>query len=103
MLISIDVAKGSLLMFSPINSSIYLGYHFHTVQAISQGVVVRVADFFIWGFTKLSTHITTDSFVGRGNQYIQLVKVLHCKLPTIGKQLPTFPHKANVLPLSHRG
>ena len=29
------------------------------------------------------------SFVGRGNQYIQLVKVLYCKLPTIGKQLPT--------------
>ena len=24
----------------------------------------------------------------RRNQYIQLVKVLYCKLPTIGKQLP---------------
>ena len=33
------------------------------------------------------------SFVGKQNQYIQLVKVLYCKLPTIGKQLPTFPHK----------
>ena len=32
------------------------------------------------------------SFVSKGNQYIQLVKVLYCKLPTIGKQLPTFPH-----------
>ena len=52
-----------------------------------------------------------SSFVGRGNQYIQLVKVLYCKLPTIGKQLPTFPHmvwglnrqpqiwKVSVLPL----
>ena len=30
------------------------------------------------------------SFVGRGNQYIQLVKVLDCKLPTNGKQLPAF-------------
>ena len=27
----------------------------------------------------------TGSFVGRGNQYIQLVKVLCCKLPTIEK------------------
>ena len=56
-----------------------------------------------------------SSFVGIGNQYIQLVKVLHCKLPTISKQLPTFPHKdqglnrlahrweASVLPLHHRG
>ena len=26
--------------------------------------------------------------MGRRNQYIQLVKVLHCKLPTKGKQLP---------------
>ena len=31
-------------------------------------------------------HITRCSFVGRGNQYIQLVMVLYCKLPTIGKQ-----------------
>ena len=33
------------------------------------------------------------SFVGRGNQFIQLVKDLHCKLLTIGKQLQTFPHR----------
>ena len=37
------------------------------------------------------------SFVDRGNQYIQLVKVLYCKLPTIGKQLPSFSHKARGL------
>ena len=30
------------------------------------------------------------SFVGRENQYMQLVKVLYCKLLTIGKQLPIF-------------
>ena len=36
-------------------------------------------------------HITTGSFMGRGNQYIQLVKVLYCKLPTNRKQLPVFP------------
>ena len=30
-------------------------------------------------------HITTGSWKGRGNQYIQLVHVLNCKLPTNGK------------------
>ena len=30
-------------------------------------------------------------FMGRGNQYIQLINVLYCKLPTNGKQLPAFP------------
>ena len=29
--------------------------------------------------------------MGRANQYIQLVKILYCKLPTISKQLPAFP------------
>ena len=33
-----------------------------------------------------------SSFVGRGNQFIQLVKVLYFKLLTNGKKLPTFPH-----------
>ena len=33
----------------------------------------------------------TCSWKGRGNHYIQLVKVLYCKLPTNGKQLPAFP------------
>ena len=53
---------------------------------------------------------------GRGNQYIQFVRVLYCKLPTNGKQLPAFPleavpgieprpqrWEARVLPLCHRG
>ena len=31
------------------------------------------------------------SWKGTGNQYIQLVKVLYCKLPTNGKRLPVFP------------
>ena len=39
-------------------------------------------------------HITTGSWKDRGNQYIQLVKVLYCKLPTNGKQLPVFPLEA---------
>ena len=32
-----------------------------------------------------------DSFMNRGIQYIQLVKVLYCKLLTNSKQLPAFP------------
>ena len=61
-------------------------------------------------------HITTGSWKGRGNQYIEFVRDLYCKLPTNGKQLPAFPleammgiepqpqrWEARVLPLCHRG
>ena len=34
------------------------------------------------------------SWKGRGNQYIQFVRVLYCKLLTNGKQLPAFPLEA---------
>ena len=51
--------------------------------------------FIYFGFNVVSAHctghISTGSFMGRGNQYIQLVNVLYCKLPTNGKQLPAFP------------
>ena len=63
-----------------------------------------------------TAQVMTSSWKGRGNQYIQLVKVLYCKLPTNGKQLPSFPPKAmqgtepwpqrweaRVLPLCHHG
>ena len=64
-------------------------------------------------FQHCTCQIPSDSFIGRGNKYIQLVKVLYCKLSTIDKQLPTFPHKVSglngqpqrwevsVLPLHH--
>ena len=58
----------------------------------------------------------TDSWKGRGNQYIQFVRVLCGKLLTNGKKLPAFPLEAmprmepqpqrwevRVLPLCHRG
>ena len=58
----------------------------------------------------------TGSWKGRGNQYIQFVRVLYCKLLTNSKQLPAFPleavlgieprpqrWEARVLPLCHRG
>ena len=45
-------------------------------------------------FQHCTGHITTGSWKGRGNQYIQCVRVLYCKLPTNGKQLPAFPLEA---------
>ena len=42
-------------------------------------------------FQHCTGHIMMVSWEGRGNQYIQLVKVLYCKLQTNGKQLPAFP------------
>ena len=67
-------------------------------------------------FQHWTGHITTGSWKGRQNQYIQFVRVLYCKLTTNGKQLPAFPleavsgieprpqrWEARVLPLCHRG
>ena len=60
-------------------------------------------------------HFMIGCLMGRGNQYIQLVNILYCELPTIGKQLLTFAHRVqglnwrpqrwevSVLPLYHRG
>ena len=45
-------------------------------------------------FQHCTGHITTGSWKGRGYQYIQFVRVLYCKLPTNGKQLPAFPLEA---------
>ena len=42
-------------------------------------------------FQHCTDHITTGSWKSRGNQYIQFVRVLYCKLPANGKQLPAFP------------
>ena len=67
-------------------------------------------------FQHYTIHITTGSWKGRGNQYIQLIKILYRKLPTNSKQLPTLPlesgpgtkpqpqrREATLLPLCHRG
>ena len=62
--------------------------------------VIRCQTWFIYLFGVLrrfqhcTGHITTGSWKGGGNQYIQFVKVLYCKLPTNGKQLPAFPLEA---------
>ena len=44
-------------------------------------------------FQHCTGHITMGSWKGRGNQYIQFVRVLYCKLPTNSKQ-PAFPLEA---------
>ena len=67
-------------------------------------------------FQHCTGHIPMGSWKGRGNQYIWFVRVLYCKLPTNGKQLPAFPleavpgieprpqrWEARVLPLCHHG
>ena len=45
-------------------------------------------------FQHCTGHIMTGSWKGTGNQYIQFVRVLYCKLPTNSKQLPAFPLEA---------
>ena len=84
---------------------IYLGFYvaFNTVKVIYKCIYVCM-------------YIMTGSWKGRGNQYIEFARVVYCKLPTNGKQLPAFPLKAvtgikprpqrweaRVLPLCHRG
>ena len=67
-------------------------------------------------FQHCTGHITAGSWKGRGKKYIEFARVVYCKLPTNGKQLPAFPLKAimgieprpqrwevRVLPLCHRG
>ena len=78
--------------------------------------VIYLFGFFLRRFQHCTGHITTGSWKGRGNQYIEFARVLYCKLPTNSKQLPAFPHKAltgikprpqrweaRVLPLCHHG
>ena len=72
----------------------------HSHKGKSQVIYCLFNYFFliIWGFTSLCTgHITKSSFMGKGNHYIQLVKVLYCKLPTIRKKLQSFPHRVQSL------
>ena len=49
---------------------------------------------YLFGVLRHFQHCTghmMDSWKGRGNQYIELVKVLYCKLSSNDKQLPAFP------------
>ena len=79
-----------------------LGVHIDTIQAtilISKTFwlvnVILKCFIFLFGvlrrFQHCTGHITTGSWKGRGNQYIEFARVVYCKLPTNGKQLPAFP------------
>ena len=85
-----------LFIFQPqIMHKICLGLH--TIHYIVAGLRSGVKEhlFYLFGvlqrFQHCTGHITTGSWKARGNQDIQLVKVLYRKLLTNGKQLPAFP------------
>ena len=97
-----------------------LEYFRHIFSSLCLLCYICVNNIYLFGvlgrFQHCTGHITMGSWKGRGNQYIQLVRVLYCKLPTNGKQLPAFPleavpgtepwpqrWEARVLPLCHRG
>ena len=92
------------------------GYFRYRLNYFSVGYIFLYLFGVLRRFQHCTGHITTGSWKGRGNQYIEFARVLYCKLPTNGKQLPAFPHKAftgieprpqrweaRVLPLCHRG
>ena len=60
-------------------------------------LVYSISDLIYLGLTSLSTHcmgyVATSSYKDLGNQHIIVVKILHCYLFGIGKQLPTVPHR----------
>ena len=105
--ISIDHISAYLYIEQPVYI-IYKQLHYCDTFIYLFGVLRR--------FQHCTGHITTGSWKGRGNQYIEFARVVYCKLPTNGKQLPAFPLKAitgielrpqrweaRVLPLCHRG
>ena len=61
-------------------------------------VLVQVSMINLFGvlrrFQHCTGHIMMGSWKGIRNQYMQFVRVLYCKLPTNGKQLPAFPLEA---------
>ena len=93
----------------------FFGYNVPTVT--TKGIIDFVCLFGVLRrFQHCTGHITTGSWKGRGNQYIEFARVVYCKLPTNGKQLPAFPltamtgieprpqrWEARVLPLCHHG
>ena len=89
-------------------------------ECINMSFLICHALLYLFGvlrpFQHCTGHMTMGSWKGRGNQYIQFVRVLYCKLSTNSKQLPAFPleamtgteprpqrWEARVLPLCHRG
>ena len=66
----------------------------------SQGIIVKIdlpwfslvqLELFYVTPSTFEGYTVMGSWKGRGNLYIQLIKVLYNKLPVLSKQLPTFP------------
>ena len=106
--------------FPPSSMPFYIFLFFPARWVICYGVTIAFLYLYLFGvlrrFQHCTGHITMGSWKGRGNQYIEFARVVYCKLPTNGKQLPAFPLKAitgieprpqrweaRVLPLYHRG
>ena len=99
---------------SPLNLGAWLQGHNHSpslvyfrsigpsakIETVTKVVALQMFQLSVYLFIVLrrfqhcTGHITTGSWKGRGNQYIEFVRVLYCKLPTNGKQLPAFPLEA---------
>ena len=90
-----SVVAGSKIQFTPVEVLTKETISLKVDHNSAEHVVNHVWFIYLFGvlrrFPHCTGHITTGNFMGRGNQYIQLVKVLYCKLPTNGKQLPAFP------------
>ena len=70
---------------------VYRGFTIAFDQSDSRTHLCHVRIGVLHRFQHCTGHIMMGSFVGKGNQYIQLVKVLYYELPTISKPIPTFP------------
>ena len=108
----------------------YKGFHFSVKLALVKGTTYLrgwtlapmnfILFIYLFGvlrhFQHCIGHITMGRWKGRGNQYIEFVRDVYCKLLTNGKQLPAFPleavpgteprpqrWEARVLPLCLRG
>ena len=74
---------------------VFKKHHSPVAAAISQPGMETIYLFGVLRcFQHCTGHIMTGSWNGRGKQYIQFIRVLYCKLPTNGKQLPAFPLEA---------
>ena len=76
-------------MFLALNVRVLINWAVY-LAALSQGKGIYL--FSVLRYIQHCTdHITMGTWKSRGNQYIQLVKVVYCKLTSNGKQLAAFP------------
>ena len=71
---------------------------FSSFPSVTKGLAQYIYFIYLFGvlrrFQHCTGHITTGSWKGRGNQYIEFVGDVYCKLPTNGKELPSLPLQA---------